>query len=489
MASVLIVDDEPGMRRILTVNLRRDAHTVVEASGVAEALDFISRADFDVVVTDQKMPDGLGLDVLRAVREDDPTSSVIFLTAVGTLELAVESMRLGAFDFISKPFVPDVVRAAIRRASERTALLRENALLKTEVRNLARTDEILGSCPEMRAVRELIARVAGTNSTVLITGETGTGKELVARAIHKSSQRAHRPFIAINCAAVTETLLESELFGHERGSFTGADKSRPGLFEAAHQGTLFLDEVAEMSAAAQAKLLRVLAYGEIQRVGSAATRRVDVRVLAATHRNLQERVQNGLFREDLYYRLAVVPIHLPPLRQRRDDLDELCNALCLSIAREMNLPARTICSAALLKLRDYAFPGNIRELRNLIERAMILGRTPELQPDDFPLQTVLASAHFTARQCTLDELAECLPRQLNLRETLAELERVLIERALREANGVQAEAGRQLELSRSDIGYKVSKYALTGAPRTGEKTGAAFATSLEDAAVPKDTPD
>ncbi len=236
------------------------------------------------------MPGGTGLDVLRAVQESDPTTSVIFLTAVGTVELAVESMRQGAFDFLTKPFEIDVMKATIRRAFERTSLLRENAVLRTTVRKLEGAEEILGNCQSIQSVRDLIARVSGTPSTVLITGETGTGKELVARAIHRNSPRAQRPFIAINCAAVTETLLESELFGHERGAFTGADKSRAGLFEAAHEGTLFLDEVAEMSSAAQAKLLRVLANGEIQRVGSTVTRKVDVRVLAATHRDLQGRV-------------------------------------------------------------------------------------------------------------------------------------------------------------------------------------------------------
>src|SRR6476620_8367550 len=281
MGKVLIVDDEPNMRRILKANLRIDSHACVEASSASEAAVLLSKQDFDVVVTDQKMPGGTGLDVLRAVQENDQATSVIFLTAVGTVELAVESMRQGAFDFLTKPFEIDVMRATIRRACERTGLLRENAVLRTTVRKLEGAEEILGQSPGIRSVRDLIERVSGTNSTVLITGETGTGKELVARAIHRNSLRTQRPFIAINCAAVTESLLESELFGHERGAFTGADKSRAGLFEAAHEGTLFLDEVAEMSSAAQAKLLRVLANGEIQRVGSTVTRKVDVRVLAA----------------------------------------------------------------------------------------------------------------------------------------------------------------------------------------------------------------
>ena len=411
------------------------------------------------------MPDGSGLDVLRAVQDDDPTTSVIFLTAVGTLELAVESMRQGAFDFITKPFIPDVVRAAIRRASEHTALLRENAVLKKEMRKLEGADEILGHCPEICAVRDIVARVAGTNSTVLITGETGTGKELVARAIHRNSLRGHKPFIAINCAAVTETLLESELFGHERGAFTGADKARGGLFEAAHEGTLFLDEVAEMSAAAQAKLLRVLASGEIQRVGSTATRKVDVRVLAATHRELQDRVQEGLFREDLYYRLAVVPVHLPPLRARGDDLDGLCATLCLRIAEEMKVAPRPISAEALAKLKTYAFPGNIRELRNLLERALILGQHPDLQPEDFHLSASAPPGVSLDKAFTVEELASMLPKHLDLRDVMARFERSLLERALELTNGVQAEAARHLEISRSDLGYKVTKYAISVVPR------------------------
>jgi transcriptional regulator with GAF, ATPase, and Fis domain len=355
--------------------------------------------------------------------------------------------------------VLDVMLATIKRACERTALLRENAVLRTTVRKLEGADEIIGESGSIRAVREMISRVAGANSTVLITGETGTGKELVARAIHRTSPRANRPFIAINCAAVTETLLESELFGHERGAFTGADKARSGLFEAAHDGTLFLDEVAEMSPAAQAKLLRVLANGEIQRVGSTTPRKVDVRVLAATHRDLQARVRDGQFREDLFYRLAVVPIQLPPLRERREDIEDLCRMLCARIAREMKVPGKQLSQGAVAKLRSYAFPGNIRELANLLERALILGRDLELQPEDFPLQPGAAPSNQLGAEITIVQLAAQLPEQLDLRETLAKLERSLIERAIDSSGGVQAEAARRLSLSRSDLGYKVAKYS------------------------------
>lgn len=471
MAKVLVVDDEQGMRRILEANLRRDSHVVVDAAGVAEAIDLLKREDFDVVLTDQKMPDGSGLDVLHAVQGDDSTTSVIFLTAVGTLELAVESMRQGAFDFLTKPFAPDVVRAAVRRASEHTALLRENAVLKTTVQKLEGADEILGQSSAISKVHGFIARVATTSTTVLITGETGTGKELVARAIHRNSLRAKKPFIAINCAAVTESLLESELFGHERGAFTGADKSRAGLFEAAHEGTLFLDEVAEMSLAAQAKLLRVLANGEIQRVGSTVSRSVNVRVLAATHRKLEERVRDGLFREDLFYRLAVVPVHLPALRERPEDISELSQALCCRIAAEMKVPARPISARAIEKLACYSFPGNVRELKNLLERALILGQTSELQPEDFLLRRVSAGAPQTSEDIAPETLAAQLPKQLDLRKTLTEIERALIVRSLDLAQGVQAEAARYLGVSRSDLGYKIGKFGLLNSPDQEKAVG------------------
>src|SRR6516162_5522961 len=282
MGRILLIDDEASMRRILAFNLRQDQHEILEAGGVQEAQRMLAANDFDVVITDQKMPDGEGLAVLAFAHTLDCTLSVIVLTAVATIELAVESMRQGAFDFVTKPFQADVVRATVRRACERTRLMRENVLLKDTVVRLEGASEIYGESELIRRVRERIARVAPTHATVLITGETGTGKELVARAIHRNSPRNAKPFVAVNCAAFTETLLESELFGHEKGAFTGADHSRQGLFAAAHEGTLFLDEAGEMSLAAQAKLLRILTDGQLLRVGSTRPRRVDVRVLVAT---------------------------------------------------------------------------------------------------------------------------------------------------------------------------------------------------------------
>ncbi len=464
MARILIVDDEPHMRRILASNLRQEKHEIWEAGGVTEARSALADHDYDVVFTDQKMPDGEGLAVLAAAHEADPALSVIFLTAVASIELAVESMRHGAFDFLTKPFEPEVVRATVRRAYERTRLLRENELLKDAVVRLEGTFDIFGDSPAVREVRDKIARVAPTSATVLITGETGTGKELVARAIHRNSPRSAKPFVAVNCAAFTETLLESELFGHEKGSFTGADRARQGLFEAAHEGTLFLDEAGEMSLAAQAKLLRVLMDGQVLRVGSTRPRTVDVRVLVATHRNLTQRVQQGLFREDLYYRLAVVPIALPPLRERREDIPGLCEMFSRQISTELKLPPRKISPAAIQSLLVYNFPGNLRELKNLIERAYILCRQEEIQVEDFPIPQELSAANAVAsgngHGSLPDAVVRAVPDSFDLTALLERTEKQLIVKTLTATQGAQAEAARRMGLSRSALAYKLNKYGI-----------------------------
>ncbi len=459
MGRLLIVDDEPNLRRVLSSDLRLDGHSVEEADSVTAALSLLRERDYDVVITDQKMPDGDGLKVLSIAQENDSSLAVIFLTAVPTIELAVESMRQGAFDFITKPFSPEVVRATVRRACERTNLVRENQLLKSTVGSLLGADTIFGSSAGIKAVRDQIARVAPTDATVLIVGETGTGKELVARAIHRNSRRAQKPLIAVNCAAFTETLLESELFGHERGAFTGADRARQGLFEAAHGGTLFLDEAGEMSAAAQAKLLRVLVDGEVLRVGSTQSRTVDVRVLVATHRNLEERVRQDLFRQDLYYRLAVVPIHIPPLRERKEDIPGLCDVLSAQIAKDLKVKPKRMSAEALQKIMNYAFPGNIRELLNLLERAHILGLRDEIAADDLPVGAG-GPAEAVAQRMEMSDWIRTLPPSIDLRQLLTDFEKALLERALEQSGGVQAEAARTLGLSRSDMGYKVAKYAI-----------------------------
>jgi DNA-binding NtrC family response regulator len=467
MGRILIVDDEPHMRRVLAVNLRQQQHVVKESAGVREARQSILAEDFDVIITDQKMPDGEGLEVLTAALEADPTISVVFITAFATVELAVESMRQGAFDFITKPFQPEVVLATVRRAVERTRLLRENDLLKGAMVRFEGSSEILGESAAMQAVREMIGRVAPTGATVLITGETGTGKELVARAIHKSGPRASKPFVPVNCAAFTETLLESELFGHEKGAFTGADRARQGLFEAAHEGTLFLDEVAEMSSAAQAKLLRVLTDGQVVRIGTTQPRKVDVRLLAATHRDLLERVHEGLFREDLFYRLAVVPIPIPPLRQRHEDIPGLCDLFLNQVALDLKLPRRRLSREALAKLQRYDFPGNVRELRNLIERASILSVTDPITEESFPLPSVSYEPSGEGGQPSSQTKStlwvDRLPEVDDLRTFLTGVEKEIILRTLKSTGGAQAEAARRLGLSRSDLGYKLTKFGIRNA--------------------------
>jgi two-component system, NtrC family, nitrogen regulation response regulator NtrX len=469
MGRILVVDDEPSMRRILVSNLRQEQHELVEADGVGDARRLLAECRFDAVITDQKMGDGEGLEVLAAVHENDPALSVVFLTAFATIELAVESMRRGAFDFVTKPFVTEALLASAARAVEHTLLLRENERLRDTVLRLEGSSEITGRSVAIRHLREQIARVAPTNATVLIAGETGTGKELVARAIHHSSPRSSKPFVAVNCAAFTETLLESELFGHERGAFTGASHAREGLFEAAHEGSLFLDEAGEMSMAAQAKLLRVLTDGLVLRIGSTKPRQVDVRLIVATHRDLRQRAQEGLFREDLYYRLAVVPLSVPALREHLEDIPELCTLFLSQAARDLKVSPRKISADAMRALMNYDFPGNIRELRNLIERACILSTGEEITAENFPVPaSVSASSDAVPRTPAAlnpDHLAELIPETSDLREFLAAVETAIIQRSLKMTGGAQAEVARRLGLSRSHLSYKLAKHRIKSVTR------------------------
>ncbi len=451
MSTILIVDDEANLRRLLSLVLREEGHQVLEADSLAQARAVLSEQAPELVITDQKLGDGDGLAVLKAVREAGLPVPVLFLTAFATVELAVSAMRAGAFDVIAKPFDPDGVKAATRRALSHAGLLRENERLRAEVGRLGGSAELIGDSPAMQALRELIARVAPTNATALITGETGSGKELVARAIHRQSPRAEASFVPVNCAALPEPLLESELFGHEKGAFTGADRARPGLFETADGGTLFLDEAGEMPPSLQAKLLRVLVDSTVTRLGSRTSRKVDVRIIAATHRDLAERVRQGAFREDLYFRLAVVPLAVPPLRERAQDLPQLVVHFLATSARDLKIAPRRISPGALRRLAGYPFPGNVRELRNLIERALILGRGEELTDADFLLPTGQPSGD------ELSTFLSRLPASLDMPALLEQIEKALIARALEQGGGVQAEAARRLGLSRSDLNYKLKK--------------------------------
>jgi len=385
--SILIVDDEANIRRVLDAVFSKDGYRVLTAENGKKALDIIStEPDLDVLLCDLIMPDLNGIEVLKSAREINPFLSVVMITAHGTIKTAVDAMRFGAFDYITKPFDMDEIKLIVKNALERRRLLAENTELKQELRSRYKFDEIVGSSGKMHDVYKVIERVANSNATILVRGESGTGKELVARAIHYNSSRAAKPFIAVSCAALPETLLESELFGHEKGAFTGAVGQKAGRFELANQGTLFLDEIAEVSLSMQVKLLRVLQERKFERIGGTKTLSMDVRMIAATNRNLEEAVAMSEFREDLYYRLQVIQVFLPPLRDRREDIPPLVEHFVEKFNTENGRNIKFASPECMDLLMKYDWPGNIRELENAIERGVVLADpaseyiTPDLLP-------------------------------------------------------------------------------------------------------------
>jgi DNA-binding NtrC family response regulator len=451
---LLVVEDSQTLRRGIAQALRESGAEVEEEESGDRALQRLRDPDdpgFDVVVTDLRLPGADGVQVVQAARERDPRTAAILMTAYGSIETAVEAMKLGAFDFLEKPFDLEQLEVRVEKALEHGRLLREVSTLRAERAARWVPELILGHSAGMRAVLDLAERVAPARSTVLITGETGTGKELIAGLIHARSPRASGPFVKVNCAALPDTLLESELFGHERGAFTGADRRRVGRFEQASGGTLFLDEVGDMASSTQAKLLRVLQEQEFVRLGGTRPIRTDVRILAATNQDLERGIREGRFREDLYFRLNVFEIRLPPLRERREDLEPLAKHFAEQFFLELGRPPRPLSAVALQRLREHAWPGNVRELRNAIERSVLLadGRSLELPP--------LGATNATPESGDPLWCPELPPEGIPLRA----VERQLVLEALRRSHFVQKEAARLLHVSRRKLNYMIQRMGIT----------------------------
>ena len=470
MARILIIDDNETMREGMAATIRRMGHEGLTAAGGAEGLALMRKQAPDFLITDLKMEGVDGLEVVEAAKRIDPSCPALIVTAFGTVETAVEAMRLGAMDFLQKPFAPEVLRLKVERALEmrREKLSRQRAEAEVEVLRADAAagyvpNEMVGQSPLMLALFESNTKVAASDVVVHISGESGTGKELVARALHLRSRRAAGPFVKVNCGALTDTLLESELFGHEKGSFTGAIKRKLGRFELADKGTLFLDEVGDMTPNLQLKLLRVLQEQQFERVGGEETVQVDVRVVSATHRDLKKAVEEGIFREDLFYRLHVVPFRVPSLRERREDIPLLVDHFIKKLGPRANANVRRIDEAALARLSTYAWPGNVRELENAIEQSLVFA-----SGDSIDLGALPPFLREGASESTL-----ALPgNAMSLPEILDDLERQLIQRAYDRTGGVKTETARVLGIKTSALYYKLEKYGIgttagrpSGAPR------------------------
>ena len=454
-ASILIVEDEPKMKRLLELHLGEEGFTVHSAADAESGLQLLNREEVDLIVTDFRLPGMSGLEFLQAAKRVNALVPVVVMTAYGTVESAVDAMKMGASDYVLKPFSLEELTLIIRKELEARELREENRSLREAVGQRYEYDNIVARSDAMQSVLSLVERVAPTNATVLLGGESGVGKDLIARAIHQHSQRASGPFIKINSTAIPETLLESELFGYEKGAFSGAIMAKPGKFELADRGTLFLDEIGDVPPAIQVKLLRVLQDREFERLGGTRTIKVDVRLIAATNRDLRAALEEGTFREDLYYRLNVVPIDIPPLRQHKEDIPALARFFLERFSREAHKPIHEITPEALKRLIDYHWPGNVRELENIIQRGVALSTGTMLDAADIYLDTQPSRRPGAA--------ASVLPESM----TLDQWEEEAIREALRRANGNKSQAARALGLSRNALRYRLSKMGVPDPPEEG----------------------
>ncbi len=453
-ARILVVEDEHAIRLALKGLLKREGHAVELAENGEVAIERLRSEAFDLVITDLALGRGAsGMDVLRAAREERAETAVVMITAHGSEKIAVEAMKLGADDYVPKPFDNDELRVVVARALDRHRLERENRLLREQLQREYGFDNLVGAGERMRRVFETIQKVAETDLSVLIRGESGTGKELVAQALHNASSRRARPFVAVNCAAINRELVESELFGHEKGAFTGADARRIGRFEAAHGGTIFLDEIGDMAPETQAKVLRVLEERELERVGSTETIEVDVRVVSATHRDLEEAAKQGTFREDLYYRLKVVEIELPALRERLEDLPALADRFARQVAERLDREPKPLAADALARLSRHDWPGNVRELRNVLERAAVLASGPEIAASD--LQLDAKESMLETGTPDLD-----LPFSEAKKQTVERFERNYLSEALREHEGNVSRTASAIGMVRQSLQQKIRDLGL-----------------------------
>lgn len=447
-SKILLIDDEAASREALVLLLKGNDYQITGCGSGQEAFQLLQRERFDIVITDLLLPDTSGIDILKKVKEDSPLTEVILITGYASAETAVQAMKEGACDYITKPLNIDELRIILAKTVEKHRLLTENVYLKKQLRDKYEFANIVGNSPAMQKVFNLMKRIIKTDSTVLIFGESGTGKEVVAKAIHFNGSRKDKPFIAVHCGAIPENLLESELFGYVRGAFTGANKDKIGKFEAANHGTILLDEIGTMPMHLQTKLLRVLQEQEVERVGSTRPVKIDVRVISATNQNLEEEVQKGTFREDLYYRLNVIPLHIPPLRERIEDILPLVRFFLEKNCREMKRPLMTIAKNAMEALELYSWPGNVRELENVVERTVALTEESVITLNDLP------------RKISEMALTKVSEQGVDLVKTITEIEKMMILEALSLTNGVKAKAAAMLNLNRTTLVEKMRRLGM-----------------------------